>query len=72
MRIRVIILKKSDKGKMFYVFVGCVILSVIIIGATFAYFLANAQDHNTVHGGTYTTSFNLAVERVTTVDMAYG
>lgn len=65
-------MKKSDKGKMFYVFVGCVILSVIIIGATFAYFLANAQDHNTVHGGTYTTSFNLAVERVTTVDMAYG
>lgn len=65
-------MKENNKGKMFYVFIGCMILSVIIIGATFAYFMANAQDFNTVSGGTYTTSFSLSVSRVTTVDMAYG
>lgn len=47
-------------------------LSMIIIGATFAYFMANAQDFDTVHGGTYTTNFSLSVSRVTTADMAYG
>lgn len=65
-------MKQENKGSMFYIFIGCMILSVIIIGATFAYFMANAQDSNTVHGGTYTTNFSLSITRVTTVDMAYG
>ena len=64
--------EKDNSKKMFYVFIGCMILSVIIIGATFAYFMANSQDANTVKGGTYTTNFSLSVSRVTTVDMAYG
>ena len=62
----------KDNKKMFYFFVGCIILSLIIIGATFAYFTASVSNNNTVHGGTYSTSFSLSVTRVTTVDMAYG
>ena len=57
---------------MFYFFIGCVALSVAILGATFAYFTADTSDNNTVHGATETTSFSLSVKRVTTVDMAYG
>lgn len=63
---------KGMDRKMFYFFIGCVTLSVIIIGATYAYFTANTADANTVHGQTETTSFSMSVERVTTVDMAYG
>lgn len=65
-------MEKNRKGKMFYFFVGCVCLSLIIVGATFAYFTASVKDENTVHGATKTTSFSLKVERVTTVDMAFG
>lgn len=64
--------KKGQKNKMFYFFVICMVSSLLIIGATFAYFMANAEDNNTVHGGTYTTSFNLSVSKVTDVDMAFG
>lgn len=64
-------IKSLDK-KMYYFFVGCITLSVIIIGATYAYFTANVSDDKTVNGATETTSFSMSVERVTTVDMAYG
>ena len=62
----------NSNKRVFYFFIGCMILSVIIIGATFAYFTASTVDSNTVHGGSYLTNFRLSVERVTTVDMAYG
>ena len=62
----------NNNKKAFYFFIGCILLSVIIIGATFAYFTASTSDSNTVSGGTYLTNFRLSVERVTTVDMAYG
>lgn len=65
-------MNKKENKKVFYFFIGCMLLSVIIIGATFAYFTASTSDDNTVHGGTYLTSFSLSVTRVTTVDMAYG
>ncbi|MBR3162222.1 MAG: hypothetical protein IKF19_05780 [Bacilli bacterium] len=65
--------KDNDNNKkIFYFFIGCVMLSLIIIGATFAYFVASTSNSNTVNGGTYTSSFSLSVTRVTTVDMAYG
>ena len=63
---------KGIDRKMFYFFIGCITASILIIGATFAYFTANTEDANTVHGVTETTSFSMSVERVTTVDMAYG
>ena len=62
----------KDNKKIFYFFIGCIMLSLIIVGATFAYFTASTTDDNTVHGGTYSTSFSLSVTKVTSVDMAYG
>lgn len=58
--------------KMFYVFVGCITASLMIIGATYAYFTAKAVDYNTVNGNSATVTFGLSVDRVTTVDMAFG
>jgi len=58
--------------KMFYVLVGCFSLVVAIIGATYAYFTANAVDEGTVKGNAATVTFGLSVDRVTTIDMAYG
>lgn len=58
--------------KMFYVFIGCVSLAIAIMGATYAYFTANAVDDSTVKGNAATVTFGLSVDRVTTVDMAYG
>lgn len=58
--------------KMFYVLVGCITASLMIIGATYAYFTAKAVDYNTVKGNSATVTFGLSVDRVTTVDMAFG
>lgn len=58
--------------KMFYFLIGCISLSLIIVGATYAYFTARVSDENTVKGDAATTSFGLQVEKITTVDMAFG
>jgi predicted ribosomally synthesized peptide with SipW-like signal peptide len=58
--------------RMFYVFIGCICLALTIVGATYAYFTANAVDANTVQGNSATVTFGLSVNRVTTIDMAYG
>lgn len=58
--------------KMFYVLIGCTTASLMIIGATYAYFTAKAIDYNTVKGNSATVTFGLHVDRVTTVDMAFG
>lgn len=66
---------KNDKkrtNRMFYFCICCLILSLVIIGATFAYFAANATDEETVKGETATASFSMFVNRVTSVDMAFG
>lgn len=57
---------------MLYFLIGCISLSMLIIGGTFAYFTASTTDENTVTGDAATVSFALSVEKVTTVDMAYG
>lgn len=62
----------NSNKRMFYLFVGCMVLSVIIIGATFAYFAASSQDGNTVRGRSETTSFSMAVSRVTMADIVNG
>lgn len=58
--------------KMFYFIVGCISLALIIIGATYAYFTASVTDESTVKGSAATVTFGLAVDRVTTIDMAFG
>lgn len=69
--------KKGDKmkhleKKMVYFLIGCVTFALVVIGATFAYFTASITDENTIEGDSATVSFGLKVERVTTVDMAFG
>ena len=63
---------KNIEKKMIYFLVCCISLAVIIIGATYAYFTAKATDEETVKGDAATVSFGLKVDRVTTVDMAFG
>ena len=62
---------QSNK-KMIYFLIGCVSLALLVIGATYAYFTANATDANTVTGNAATVTFGLSVEKVTTIDMAFG
>lgn len=64
-------MKRVDR-KMVYFLIGCISLALLIVGATYAYFTANATDANTVKGNAATVTFGLAVEKITTVDMAFG
>ena len=66
--------KKNNNGekKFFYLFVACLTLSIIIIGATFAYFTAGIRNNDTVRGATETTGFNLSISKVTSLDLTYG
>ena len=66
-----IFLKKLDR-KMFFFVIGCVTFALLVIGATYAYFTASANDNRTVKGDAATVSFGLNVSRITTIDMAYG
>lgn len=65
-------MRENVKSKAYYVFVGCMSLALMIMGATFAYFSASASDENTIVGNAATVTFSLSVSRATTVDMAYG
>lgn len=62
---------KMDK-KMVYFLVSCISLVLVIIGATFAYFTASISDNNTVKGDAATVSFSLRVDKITSIDMAFG
>lgn len=64
-------MKRKD-SKMLYFLIGCISLSMLIIGGTYAYFTASTTDTNTVSGDAATVNFALSVQRITTVDMAYG
>ena len=64
-------MKRKD-SKMLYFLIGCISLSMLIVGGTYAYFTASTTDTNTVYGDAATVNFTLSVQRVTTVDMAYG
>lgn len=65
-------MSNNVKSKSYYVFVGCMTLAVMIMGATFAYFSANATDSNTIAGNTESVTFGLSVSKVTDVDNAFG
>lgn len=65
-------MKKNFNKKMYYFFIFSVTFSLIVIGATFAYFTASVTNNNVVKGDSATVSFSLKVERVTTIDMAFG
>lgn len=65
-------MKHSEGKKMFYLFIVCITLSVVIVGATLAYFTASATDDTTVHGDSATVSFSLNVEKITSIDNAFG
>ena len=62
---------KLDK-KMTTFLVCCISLVLTVVGATFAYFTASISDENTVTGNSATVTFSLRVEKVTTIDMAFG
>lgn len=64
-------MKRIDR-KLFYFMIGCFTMALVIIGATYAYFTASAVDDETVRGNSATVTFGLSVDRVTTVDMAFG
>lgn len=58
--------------RMIYFFICCISLVLIVVGATYAYFTASVTNENTVKGDAATVSFSLSVEKVTSVDMAFG
>ena len=62
----------TNNKKMFYVFITCIVLSVLIIGGTFAYFTAFANDALTINGSAASVSFGLKNSKVTDVDNAFG
>lgn len=63
---------KGVEKKMFYFLIGCISFALVVVSATFAYFTASATNNNTIKGDAATVSFGLKVEKVTTVDMAFG
>ncbi len=63
--------KNTGRG-IFYGVIGVATLVVAIIGATFAYFTATAQNNNTITGNMATVRLNLSVKKVTTADNAGG
>lgn len=64
-------MKRIDR-KMVYYLIGCISTALLVVGATYAYFTANATDANTIKGNSATVTFGLSVEKITTVDMAFG
>ena len=59
-------------NKSFYLFVVCITLSIDIIGATFAFFTASANDNEIVKGESASTNFSLFVSKVTSLDLTFG
>ena len=63
--------KNTGRG-IFYGVIGVATLVVAIIGATFAYFTATAQNNETITGNMATVRLNLSVKKVTTADNTGG
>lgn len=62
----------KSNNKMLYFLICCLSMSMVIIGGTFAYFTASTSNNNTITGNAATISFSLSIEKVTSVDMAFG
>ncbi len=65
-------IEKNNDKKMFYVFIACLVLSIFIVGATYAYFTSSVSDNTVVKGTSSFNTFSLSVSRVTTLDLTYG
>lgn len=65
-------MEKKFDSKIIYFVIGCVCFVLFVVGATYAYFTAKATDDNTIKGNAATVSFGLSVDKVTSIDMAYG
>ena len=63
---------KDFNSRMIYFLIGCISFAVIVMGATYAYFTASDTDESTVKGRSESVTFGLSVDKVTTVDMAFG
>ena len=61
--------KNNGKG-VFYGVVGVSTLVVAIIGATFAYFTATADNTNIIKGNMSTIQFDVSVTKMTDVDVS--
>ena len=65
--------QRNNGRGIFYGVIGVATLVVAIIGATFAYFTATGSaGENVIKGNMATITFNVAVEKVTTVDETKG
>lgn len=60
--------KDIEKRKMIYFTIICIIIVVVAITGTYAYFTAKKTVDNALTGETATVSFGLAVEKITTID----
>ncbi len=60
--------QRNNGRGIFYGVIGVATLVVAIIGATFAYFTATAQNNDTISGNMATVKLNLSVAKVTTAD----
>ena len=58
--------------KKSYIIIGVSALFISIIGATYAYFTATADNDNTITGNMATININLNVEKKTNVDVTKG
>lgn len=64
--------QRNNGRGIFYGVIGVATLVVAIIGATFAYFTASAEDANTITGNMATVSLSLDVEKIQTLDETTG
>ena len=64
--------RKNNGRGIFYGVIGVATLVVAIIGATFAYFTATADNNNTIKGNMASISFTLNVAKVTKADEELG
>ena len=59
----------KDKNKKIIFLIVCILIVVIIITGTYAYFAAQATRENSVEGQTAVISFGLSIEKVTDSDV---
>ena len=60
---------KDNKTNIFYGVIGVATLMLSIIGATFAYFTATADNTNKIKGNMATIEFDVTVDKMTDVDV---
>lgn len=64
--------KQNKTQNIMYVVIGVMTLMLATIGATYAYYTATATNNATITGNMATITFDLAVDKMTTVDETKG